>query len=64
MNRGTHGEKIVDAMESDKLPAADKNRLKEAVLNKYNEEFPEENSGAKDIMLTLLEKTKEGSLNT
>ena len=31
MNRGTHGEKIVAAMESDKLPAADKDRLKEAV---------------------------------
>lgn len=32
MNRGTHGEKIVAAMESDKLPAADKDRLKKLSL--------------------------------
>ena len=31
MSRGTHGEKIIAAMESDKLPDIDKDRLKKAV---------------------------------
>lgn len=41
MNRGTHGEKIVAAMESDKLPTVDKDRLKEAiaVYDKWVEEL-------------------------
>ena len=36
MARGTHGEKIVAAIESEKLPANDKSRL-EAALQKYDE---------------------------
>lgn len=36
MPRGTHGEKIVAAMDSDKLPNSDKPRL-EAALQKYDE---------------------------
>lgn len=36
MPRGTHGEKIVAAMESAKLPSSDKSRL-EAALQKYDE---------------------------
>lgn len=36
MPRGTHGEKIVAAMDSDKLPSSDKPRL-EAALQKYDE---------------------------
>lgn len=36
MTRGTHGEKIVAAIESEKLPANDKSRLK-AALQKYDE---------------------------
>ena len=36
MPRGTHGEKIVAAMESAKLPGSDKSRL-EAALQKYDE---------------------------
>ncbi len=36
MPRGTHGEKIVAAMESAKLPSGDKSRL-EAALQKYDE---------------------------
>lgn len=36
MLRGTHGEKIVAAMESAKLPSSDKSRL-EAALQKYDE---------------------------
>lgn len=36
MPRGTHGEKIVAAMDSAKLPNSDKSRL-EAALQKYDE---------------------------
>ena len=36
MPRGTHGEKIVAAMDSAKLPSSDKSRL-ETALQKYDE---------------------------
>lgn len=36
MVRGTHGEKIVAALESEKMPPNDKDRL-EAALKKYDE---------------------------
>lgn len=36
MPRGTHGEKIVAALESTKLPNSDKSRL-EVALQKYDE---------------------------
>ena len=36
MPRGTHGEKIIAALESTKLPSSDKPRL-EVALQKYDE---------------------------
>lgn len=55
MSRGTHGEKIVAAMESVKLPCSDKLRL-ESALQKYDEWVEKLESADASTVNELIEK--------
>ena len=55
MPRGVHGEKIVAAMESVKMPETDIPRLKEA-LDKYDEWIVNINEASGDTLEELIEK--------
>lgn len=56
MNRGTHGEKIIAAMESDKLPSVDKDRLKEAitVYDKWVEDLKTADANDLDALIDFM----------
>ena len=53
--RGTHGEKIVSALESDKLPKQDKSRLQKAII-KYDEWVNSLNTIKSDNLDILINK--------